>query len=333
MNEETIAFFENIEFPQKPHRDENIFDTGIHNMFENPFTEILAFIFNSNTPYNGRNEFIKYFVLALTENENISDSFYKELNVETQITTKEGNFIDIIIYNGEYVITLENKIGHIPLNPFDDYESEINIRYNSQKKIYYLFSLNECENIDRWDNKLIGNVFSIIKNKLRFKYNNKWDYFVEDFLDHYIKEEKIMTKKGFAWCEEKFSKLMEGRDWLEEFIDEIKNQLTQKIKPKNIKRQSWDGSVALILKPFENDDSYIALCLDYDNLFSINIYYDDQSGKNIPELINTVGNKYSQGKEGKHICFYLKRNYYFNKLINVYDEIKTQWDKMKKIYK
>jgi hypothetical protein len=53
MDEEIIVFFRNFEFPQIPDKDENIFDVGIHNMYENPFTEILSFILGSNSPYSG----------------------------------------------------------------------------------------------------------------------------------------------------------------------------------------------------------------------------------------------------------------------------------------
>jgi hypothetical protein len=75
--------------------------------------------------------------------------------------------------------------------------------------------------------------------------------------------------------------------------------------------------------------------LDYDNIFSVNIYYDDQSGKSIPELIKIVGNKYSQWVEskGKYICFGLDENYCFKSLKNVYKEIEIQWNKMQQIYK
>jgi hypothetical protein len=341
MDEKIIDFFENNHFPEISPKDKNIniFDTGIHSMFENPFTEILASILNSDIPYGGRKRFIKYFILGLTEDEedkkNISDSFLKELTAETQIITKNGKLIDMIISNNEYVITLENKIGHIPVNPFDDYKAEINSRYRSQKKLYYIFSLYECEEKKGWDNKLIGNIFSKIKTKLQFRYKNKWDYFVEDFLDHYIEERMQMTKKGFVWCEKNFSKLMEGRDWLEEFIEEIKGQLTKNLKPKAIRRQSWDGSIALRLKPFEKEVPDIVLCLDYDNKFSINIYYDDQCGKNEDQLKKIVGSKYPQTwSEGKNLTvFGMKKDYLFSNLKDAYDELKIQWDKMKKTYR
>jgi hypothetical protein len=149
--------------------------------------------------------------------------------------------------------------------------------------MYYLFSLYEYENIGKWSNKLIGDIFSAIKNKLQFKHTNKWDYFVEDFLAHYIKVEIQMTKKDFEHCEKNFSKFMKGKDLLDQFIDKIIDQLSQKIELKKIKKENWDDCIAIRLKPFENDYPDIVLRLNYDNTFSLNIYYNNRSGKNTPE--------------------------------------------------
>lgn len=335
MDENIINFIKNYEFPQKPTKEANMFDIGIHNMYENPFTEVLLFILNSNSPYTNRILFIKYFIFELTENEIITDSFCNDLKIEIQITTKKGKFIDMLIYNDDYVLVLENKIEHIPNNPFKEYESEVNIRFNSQIKLYYIFSLYECENINNWKNKLISNVFSAIKNNLTFDYRNKWDYFVKDFLNHYIKENIRMTKKELASCEKDFSKFMNVRDYLDQFIAEICNHINNKLKPHNIKKHSWDGSIALRLKPYERDSPDIVLCLDYDNSFKLYIYYDDQSGKKISELIKIVGNKYSQWVEsrGKYICFGLKDDLGFQSLKDTYKELEIQWNKMKEIYK
>jgi hypothetical protein len=144
-----------------------------------------------------------------------------------------------------------------------------------------------------------------------------------------------MTKKDIALCEKNFSKFMEGRDYLDQFINEIKDQLNEKFNPpRKISEQSWDGSIALRLKLSEKDYPDIVLCLCYNNSFLINIYYDNRSHKNISELSNIVGEKYSQKFEsgGKIICFSLKENHYFGNLKDAYKEIEIQWNNMKKIY-
>jgi hypothetical protein len=279
MDDEIINFYENIDFTQRQHKEKNLFDSGINNMYENPFTEILSFILKPNSLYVNRDKFIQYFILGLTGNEFISKSFCEEINVETQINTRAGKYIDMLLYNDEYVIALENKIGHIPINPFEDYEEEIKIRFISQEKHFYLFSLYSCEDIDKWNNKLIGDVFSKIKNIIKHKFNNKWDYFVNDFLDHYIEEKIIMTEKNFEYFEKNFSKFIQGRNLFDQFIDQIVEKLPISIKPESIRRQNWEGCFVLRLKPFKIDCPDIVLCLNYDNTLSTIIYYDDQSGK------------------------------------------------------
>jgi hypothetical protein len=333
MDEKLIDFFENFPFPQKPGKEPNIFDVGIRRMYENPFTEILASILRQDSPYDNHKEFIKFFILELTGKKEIAESFRQKLNIETQINTKKGNFIDMIIHNDKYVITFENKIEHIPNNPFKNYETEVKRRYPNQDELYYIFSLYECETEGNWKNKLIGDVFSGVKNKLQFKRNNKWDYFVEDFLNHYIEERIPMTKKDFAQCEKYFSKFMEGRDCLDEFIKQIENELTEKIKPlQKIKHEKWEGCIVIIIKPFKRDFPYIALWLDYENMLSLDIIYEIHSVKSLPEL--AVGNKYSRDSSGKNeIWFKLKEEYSFNNLKDAYKEIEIQLNRMKQIDK
>jgi len=335
MDEKIVNFIKNYKFPKTPPKKANIFDIGIHNMYENPFTEILLFILKSDSPYKKRVLFIKHFIFELTNNDIITESFCKKLNIEIQVITKKGKFIDMLIYNDVYVLVFENKIDHILNNPLKEYESETNTRFNSQNKLFYIFSKDECDTNNKWENKLISNVFSKIKNNLTFDYRNKWDYIVKDFLNHYIKEKIKMTKKELTSIEKNLSKFMEARDYLEQFVKEIEEHINKKLKPqKKIQRANWDGYIWLILKPSENEFPKIELCLYYDCFF-LRIHYDERSGKNETELTKIVGNKYSQWKEkwlekrGRIKVFELG----FKNLEDTYKGLGIQWNKMKKIYK
>jgi len=332
MDEKIINFIKNYKFPKAPQKEANIFDIGIHNMYENPFTEVLYFILNSDSPYKNRLLFIKYFILELTEKDIITDSFCKELNIEKQIITKKGKFIDMLIYNNDYVLVFENKIDHIPNNPFREYELEVNIRFKSQKKLFYIFSLDVCETINKWENKLISNVFSAINNNLSFDYRNKWDYIVKDFLNHYIKENIQMTKKELTSLEKNLPKFLEAKDYLKQFVEEIKSHINKKLKPqKKISETNWNNCIWLTLNPYESDYPNMALCLDRNDYpFVLYLYYDEKSCKNETELSKIVGNKYSYftEKRGRIKGFEL----YLKSLKDTYKELEIQWNKMKEIY-
>ena len=335
MDEKIVNFIKNYKFPKTPPKEANIFDIGIHNMYENPFTEVLLFILNSNSPYKKRVLFIKYFIFELTKDDIITDSFCNKLNIDIQVITKKGKFIDMLIYNDDYVLVFENKIDHILNNPLKEYESEVNNRFKSQNKRFYIFSKEECETNYKWENKLISNVFSTINNNLTFDYRNKWDYVVKDFLNHYIKEKIKMTKKEFSSIEKNLSKFMEARDYLEQFVEEIKEHIIKKLKPqKEIKRSNWQDIIWLMFYPYESDYPNIELCLDYGDFF-LRIRYDEKSGKNETELPKIVGNKYSTWKEqwlekrGKIKGFDLG----FKNLEDTYKGLEIEWKKMKEIYK
>jgi hypothetical protein len=331
MDEKIVNFIKNYKFSKTPPKEANIFDIGIHNMYENPFTEVLLFIIKSDSPYKNRVLFIKHFIFELTNNDIITNSFCKKLNIEIQVITKKGKYIDMLIYNDDYVLVFENKIDHVLNNPLKEYESEVNARFKSQKKLFYIFSKDECVTNNKWENKLISNVFSKINNNLTFDYRNKWDNIVKDFLNHYIKEKKKMTKKELTSIEKNLSKFMDARDYLEQFVEEIIVHINKKLKPKRINRSNWDnGIICLGLKPSENEYPKIDLCLDYGD-FYLDIYYDEKSGKNETELKKIVGNKYIYWPQKRGIIKGFELG--FKNLEDTYKELGIQWKKMKEIYK
>jgi hypothetical protein len=241
----------------------------------------------------------------------------------------------MLIYNDDYVLVFENKIDYIPNNPFREYESEVNIRFKAKKIKFYIFSQDECDTPKNWENKLINNIFSVIKNNLKFDYKNKWDIVVKDFLNHYLKEKKKMTKKELASVEKNLTKFMKARDYLNQFVDEITDYIYKKFDPQKINSSEWNNCIWRIIKPYEKREyPKIELCLDYGG-FLLYISYDYKSGKNVTELTKIVGNKYTHwpAKKGEITVFGLKPELVFKNLEDTYRELGIQWNKMKKIYK
>jgi len=349
MTTELIDFFKNFNPPSsKEMCYKNIFDVGLKKMYENPFTEILSFMLSANNPCKHRNEFLKYFITGLTGDENIANSFLENINIETQVITRNGNYIDMIIYNNLFIITLENKIGHIPVNPFKDYEEEIKQKYYSHEKIFFIFSADECSDYGKWKNIVIKDVFSFILGNIKFQYSDKWSYFTKDFLEHYIEEEITMTKEEFNLCEQYFSKFILGEELLQKFVKGIILEIKSRFNTKNVTQQSsWkarrtegqqscEGGIGIRIRPFEKKDlPDIVLILNQHNLYSIGIYYTDETGKKIDEISKIVGTKYMQWVERKDkvICYYLMKDYHFSGIEEAYKEIEIQLDRMKKVYK
>jgi hypothetical protein len=77
MNKEIIEFFKDFEPPCKENSDINIFDIGIHNMYENPFTEILSFFIKTENQHSNKKEFLNLFIYELVNNEDIVNSFIR----------------------------------------------------------------------------------------------------------------------------------------------------------------------------------------------------------------------------------------------------------------
>jgi hypothetical protein len=322
-----------LENINKSNIEKNIFDIGVKKMYENPFTEILSYLISKNNGYQNRNIFLNVFLDEIIPNDNkAKKSLIKNINVKTQIVTANGNIMDMILYNDEYIITFENKIGHKPINPFDDYEKEIEKQFPNNKKYFILFSLNECEEIINWENKLIGDIFKNIQDKIG-KSHTKWDFFVSDFLKHYIKENLVMNNNNFVFCTKNFSNLYNVKVLYDNFIKELKKKIKNEVEISNIVTETWgDDAFVIRIRPLEKTKSDVVFMLLLNNRYSISIYYDDKYYKKTDLLKKKIGKKYYQWYEGNWNCFRLEKDLIYDDIDEALKETYLQLKKMKEIY-
>jgi len=118
---------------------DNLFDIGTRGFYENPFTEVLAYIISAKSHYKHRIEFIKSLLESIkTLSNEVIDSFLIETKIQTQHTTLKGNYIDLLIYNSKYILVFENKVEHWLANPIHDYENDIKSRYYHLTPLFFV---------------------------------------------------------------------------------------------------------------------------------------------------------------------------------------------------
>lgn len=297
---------------QKP--NDNIFEIGTRGFYENPFTEVLSFLLNSQSKYPNRDSFVINFLKSLPNLSNeVFDSFLNDLKVSTQYTTINKKFIDLIIFNDKYILVFENKIFHWLANPFEEYETDIKTRYSTLSPFFYILSYNSTNIPPNWINVTINDCFEKIKNNLIFKFDNKWDFYIYDFLEHYIQTNKEkMTHQEFEFYTQNFSKIIAGNNYVNNFIYETTNKVKAKLAIDSIKRTSgisdWGGNISRAVRfyPFETMDNVVFVFRN-DGKFSISVYYYKEYGNFISEISNIVGNhKYRNWQEGTAMCFTLQ---------------------------
>lgn len=319
----------------------NIFEIGTRGFYENPFTEVLSFLLDNQSEYSSRDIFVKNFLESLPNlSSEIIDSFINDLKVSTQHTTINNKFIDLIIFNDKYILVFENKIFHWLANPFEEYEIDIKTRYSTLTPFFYILSYNPINTPSNWKNITISDCFKHIKNNLIFKFDSKWDFYVNDFLEHYIQtNNEKMKEQEFEFYTQNFSKIIAGNNYVNDFINETINKVKENLPIDLIKRTNvisdWGDNFSRSVRfyPLETMDNVVFIFRS-DGKFSISVYYYKEYGNFIGEISNIVGNtKYRNWREGTAMCFTLQDGKEFIKIEDAITECTHQINKMKKYYR
>jgi len=320
-------------------RDDTFFDIGLRGHYENPFTEVLSYLLKPESQYNNNNEFAKLFLKSLPNlNEKIIESFELEMNIETQYGTINGKYIDLFIFNSKYILVFENKIEHDPINPFEDYENDIIVRFKNLTPYYYILSKEKIIAPAKWTNVLINNTFKQIKNKLPEDLNNKWDYFVDEFLTHHIQPNKIfMTEEEMNFYGENFSTIFDAmnnfNDCILSIVDKIKNKLPEELPNVGPIQDSGKETKLVRFYPIESKEDHVMLTFESINRISINLYYFQDPKQKSDEILGEVGTEGYMDQKDRSICYYRRhRNLKFANIDEATEECCKQINLMKQFY-
>lgn len=285
--------------------EDNFFAIGTRGYYENPFTQVLSYILKQKTKYKYREQFIRSLFKNIIPSK-VIESFIKSSTITTQYSTTRGNYIDLLIYNDNFIIVFENKIHHWLANPFEDYESDIKKRFPGLKIYFILFSYrNETAPIN-WIYVNIISSFNKIKQDIDHKFEDKWDYFVLDFLDHYTNSKRItMEEEEKEFYKENFSKIIDLNNSLNQFFKSIGENIKKETNSSRFKLDlKWNKiNRALRFYPTENEDN-VTLIFTPDGDYSISIYFYKNYTTHLENLINIIGHDgYENWQESNVTCF------------------------------
>lgn len=170
-----------------PFREEtnNIFNCGLTNYYENPTTDLIAF-FIEQSAKTDKNLFFKNVIKNLLNKAGVhnfeaqtSRDYF--CSVDTQITTSNGNRIDLVLETTSCVFVIEAKIYHEINNPLDDYERYCKKLYKNKSVYCYILTRETTPPQNGWNNITYS---ELVATDEILPPNSKLDFYLEDFIKH-----------------------------------------------------------------------------------------------------------------------------------------------------
>lgn len=154
-----------------------------------------------------------------------------DLTIEREYITEKGKFIDLVLYNDEFAIGIENKILASVYNDLQDYANTIErINPNAYKIILSLKDETQIANKNNYINVTYSKLFEFLEPTLKERYdnNNKWHIYLQDFIEN-IKQLEVQdmeNKEIIQWANDNKKDIEEFYD----FLSSIKRELNHKAK-------------------------------------------------------------------------------------------------------
>jgi hypothetical protein len=159
--EELIQFLESTEIPKIEHKPKTFLEIAKQPHFENVLSNIYAFFLNVQEEHGYEDLFVKSLLACIADkSSDLTKDFssFTDFEIETEYPTKgigkngKRGRIDLLLYNNEQAIIIENKVYHTLNNDLDDYWNSVKLETPStDSKIGIILSLKPISK-DNWQN-------------------------------------------------------------------------------------------------------------------------------------------------------------------------------------
>ncbi len=202
--------------------------------YENVMSNIYAFYFKVEEVHGMQDLFINSLLEIINESKLGSLKKVNKINdfgVETEVSTKNGGRIDLLLSSQDHAIIIENKVNHTLNNNLEDYWNSIKVTDNKKdNKIGIVLSLNKLNvtykhfiNITHLEllKRVIQNLGSYLMNA-----KEKYVVFLKDFYQNSINLSKSeMDSKELKFYFDNQPKIIEVKDFHFAVRDHIYNQV------------------------------------------------------------------------------------------------------------
>ncbi|WP_053367802.1 PD-(D/E)XK nuclease family protein [Bacillus sp. FJAT-27245] len=208
-----------------PKENENLFEICGFPHYETVISNVLAFFFDPSKPHDLKTTLIEAILQAVGQDyKSITDGW----EVEREVRTSKGTFIDIVLISEEIVIIIENKIFAPLYNDLNGYLDFIKIEYPNRKIYPIVLCLTAPLSYSQVDG------FSVITYEAFFKN-------VRALLGDIIETVNLRYFQILADLMDNVRKLKEGTKMDEtfvKFIEQNNEELMRLIKDINVYRNT-----------------------------------------------------------------------------------------------
>lgn len=287
MNAEIfLDLFEEIKKHRKPKKEKNLFSLGGKGHYENPITDLLAFYLDTSEDH-GLGGLVLSSLLECIPDYIIAPPFDLEDPPEREYVTLAQNRIDLVLNGGEWMVALENKIEHGPVNPFLEYRDSIDkdSRFVGKKKIFVILSPYDPKIVDwvwidyrRFINltkKRLGDFFVVSGS-------TKWSIFLRELIlniESQLGED--MDNKTLGFVKDNYALFVESIALHNQYVQSIRKLSSEVAKivygdyPASVRENDWgEAGIALRIFPLQDRIYNTTLLLRPDGKFRVQFYVE-----------------------------------------------------------
>jgi len=287
-----------------PEVEKNIFSLGGRGHYENPISDILAFFIDPKEEHGFGSLILESLLEAAGKSEIRAELIAPPLR---EAYTDFGNRIDLLAEGEDWVLAIENKIRHVAINPFEDYEKHINLNYDKKNdKIFILLTINYASASENWIWVKYSNFINCIKKNIgSYSFlscnNHKWYVILREFILNIQSEfgDSNMNNERINFIKDNYSDILEINIMHNEYIEHIKvkgleviNSVSKNNDIAFSKQHNWESGIALrlISKDWDNQTN-ITLLLMKDGVLRLILYVYDITDERVDVLKKNIDQK------------------------------------------
>lgn len=291
-----------IERLRRPKVEKNVFSLGGKGHYENPITDLLAFFIHPKEEHG----LGLLFVQSLFEAAGLQPPTLQLAEKPArEIYTGGGNRIDLLVEGDDWVLVVENKIRHQPVNPFEDYREYVSKTYGSKKHYYLMLSVQDSSAPPGWRGVTWKSYVDRIKANMGAYWMServtKWNVIAREFLLNIESEYRsgAVSEDRIDFVKNNYGSFLELKDMLSEYVafmcdkgqETIRAASNSNSEEKTFSKQHDWGEEGLALRLYSTDwggKTNIVLLLRKDGSLVVRFYVYDIDDVDVDTLRNRI---------------------------------------------